>query len=48
MIFMLRLINKKELMGKYTNSLWFNLVAWGTAAIVIAMSVVYAYKQVTG
>jgi len=48
MIFMLRLINKKELMGKYTNSLWFNLVAWGTAGIVIAMSIVYAYKQVTG
>src|ERR1700712_275722 len=35
LFFMLRLINKKELMGKYTNSRWFNVVAWGTAIIVI-------------
>ena len=28
LFFMLRLINKKELMGKYTNSRWFNIVAW--------------------
>ncbi len=35
MIFMLRLINKHELMGEYTNSRWFNWVAWMTAVIVI-------------
>jgi NRAMP (natural resistance-associated macrophage protein)-like metal ion transporter len=40
MIFMLLLINKKELMGTYTNSHWFNWIAWITAIIVIAMSVV--------
>jgi len=39
MIFMLRLINKHELMGKYTNSTWFNWVAYATAGIVIGLSV---------
>ncbi|HEY0307522.1 MAG TPA: Nramp family divalent metal transporter [Acidobacteriaceae bacterium] len=39
MIFMLRLINKHELMGKYTNNGWFNWIAYGTAAIVIGLSV---------
>src|SRR5580698_6602911 len=40
MIFMLRLINKHELMGKYTNSTWFNWIAYATAAIVIGLSLV--------
>jgi Mn2+/Fe2+ NRAMP family transporter len=40
MIFMLKLINKHELMGKHTNSTWFNWVAWATAAIVIGLSLV--------
>jgi NRAMP (natural resistance-associated macrophage protein)-like metal ion transporter len=48
MIFMLRLINKHELMGKYTNSRWFNVVAWGTAGIVIAMSLVLVWNQMVG
>src|SRR5580698_1514442 len=30
LIFMLLLINKKELMGEYTNTRLFNLIAWGT------------------
>jgi Mn2+ and Fe2+ transporters of the NRAMP family len=38
LIFMLRLINKHELMGKYTNSRWFNAMAWLTTVIVIALS----------
>lgn len=38
LIFMLRLINKHELMGKYTNSRWFNAAAWLTTIIVIALS----------
>jgi NRAMP (natural resistance-associated macrophage protein)-like metal ion transporter len=44
--FMLRLINKKELMGKYTNSRWFNVVAWTTAAIVIGLSGVMVWQAV--
>ncbi len=38
MIFMLVLINKTELMGKHTNNRWFNVIAWGTAIIVIGLS----------
>src|SRR5713226_9752345 len=40
LFFMLRLINKHDLMGAYTNSRWFNVVAWLTAAIVIALSAI--------
>jgi len=42
--FMLRLINKKELMGKYTNSRWFNVIAWSTAVIVIGLSLVMMWQ----
>ncbi len=39
MILMLVLINKPELMGKHTNNHWFNVIAWGTAIIVIGLSI---------
>jgi NRAMP (natural resistance-associated macrophage protein)-like metal ion transporter len=48
MIFMLKLINKHELMGEYTNSTWFNWVAWTTAGIVIVLSLVMMWNQMTG
>lgn len=38
LIFMLLLINKKELMGEHTNSRFYNLVAWVTVVVVIALS----------
>jgi Mn2+/Fe2+ NRAMP family transporter len=44
LIFMLRLVNRPELMGTYTNSRWFNLVAWLTAIIVICLSVVLMWN----
>ena len=46
LIFMLRLINKKDLMGKYTNSLWLNVVTWTTAVIVIGLSLVLVWNSV--
>ena len=46
MIFMLKLINKRELMGKHTNSTWFNWLAWITAAIVIVLSLVMMWSSV--
>ncbi len=39
-IFMLLLINRKDLMGEYTNSRWFNGVAWVTAVVVTVLSVI--------
>ncbi len=48
MVFMLRLINKHELMGKYTNSHWFNIVAWTTSVIVIGLSAVMLWNGLHG
>ena len=45
MIFMLKLINKYELMGEYTNPGWFNWIAWLTAAIVIGLSLLLVFNQ---
>jgi Mn2+/Fe2+ NRAMP family transporter len=35
-------------MGEHTNSTWFNWVAWITAAIVIGLSLVMVWNQMTG
>ena len=48
LIFMLRLINKYELMGEYTNSHWFNAVAWVTTVIVIGLSLVMFWNGLHG
>jgi len=48
LIFMLRLVNRPELMGTYTNSRWFNLVAWLTTVIVICLSVVLMWNGLHG
>jgi NRAMP (natural resistance-associated macrophage protein)-like metal ion transporter len=48
LIFMLRLINKHELMGEHTNSTWFNWLAWSTAGIVIVLSVVMMVRSLMG
>ena len=39
LIFMLLLVNKKELMGEYVNSTLYNVIAWGTTAIMTVLSV---------
>ena len=38
LLLMLRLINDRELMGRYVNSPLFNLIAWSTAAVMIGLS----------
>ena len=47
-ILMLLLINRKDLMGKYVNSHWLNIVAWLTAGIVIVLSVMLMVQQLRG
>ncbi len=44
LIFMLRLINKHELMEKHTNARWFNVAAWLTTIIVIVLSAVMIWN----
>ena len=41
LIFMLLLINKKELMGEYVNTRLFNAVAWLTTAVMIALTLAW-------
>jgi NRAMP (natural resistance-associated macrophage protein)-like metal ion transporter len=48
LVFMLKLINKHELMGKYTNTRLFNLIAWTTAIIVTALSLVLVWNNIHG
>ncbi len=42
LIFMILLVNKKEIMGEYTNSSWYNVISWVTviSLILITLSLV--------
>ena len=44
----LRLVNNKELMGKYTNGAFYNVLAYGLATLVSILSVFYVLTQVLG
>jgi NRAMP (natural resistance-associated macrophage protein)-like metal ion transporter len=48
LIFMLKLINKHELMGKYTNTRWLNAIAWTTAIIVTGLSLILVWNTLHG
>jgi Mn2+/Fe2+ NRAMP family transporter len=40
LIFMLRLINRKDLMGEYRNSRLLNCIAWGTCVVVVILTLI--------
>jgi|SRR5579863_7511674 len=42
LIYMLLLINKERLMGKFVNSRLFNIIAWVTTAVMILLTALYA------
>jgi Mn2+/Fe2+ NRAMP family transporter len=48
LIFMLLLINKKELMDEYVNTRLFNVVAWGTTVILIGLTVALVWGAIHG
>jgi len=48
LVFMLKLINKHELMGKYTNTRWWNAIAWVTVIIMIGLSLVLVWNTLHG
>ena len=48
LLLMLRLINDREVMGAHVNSPLLNLIAWSTAAIVIALSVLLLILTLRG
>lgn len=45
-VFMLLLINRKDLMGKHVNSHWFNVAAWLTAIVVTVLSLMYMVQLI--
>jgi len=45
-VFMLLLINRRDLMGTYVNSHWFNAAAWLTAIVVTVLSGILMVQQI--
>jgi Mn2+/Fe2+ NRAMP family transporter len=41
LIFMLLLVNKKDLMGQYVNSRMYNAIAWATTVIMTVLSIAF-------
>jgi NRAMP (natural resistance-associated macrophage protein)-like metal ion transporter len=48
LIFMLLLINKKDLMGGYINTRLFNMVAWATTVVMIVLTVAWFWTLRSG
>jgi len=48
LIFMLLLINKKELMGEYANKRTFNVIAWATTVIMIGLTALLVWRTLRG
>jgi NRAMP (natural resistance-associated macrophage protein)-like metal ion transporter len=48
LIFMLLLVNRKDLMGEYRNSTLANVIAWGTCITMMVLSVAYVYTSFLG
>jgi len=46
LIFILLLINRKDLMGDYTNTTIFNVLAWAMSIIMIALTLVLMYTAI--
>jgi Mn2+/Fe2+ NRAMP family transporter len=46
--FMLLLVNRKDLMGEYRNSLWANLIAGGTSIVMVILTAVLIWTSISG
>src|SRR5579863_3223026 len=47
LLFILLLINRRDLMGEHTNTWGFNLVAWAVSIIMIILTLVLVYAAIT-
>jgi Mn2+/Fe2+ NRAMP family transporter len=45
-IFILLLVNRRDLMGDYVNTLTFNIIAWVTAVFMIGLTVFLSYSAI--
>src|SRR2546423_1567502 len=48
LIFVLLLVNDRELMGSYVNSKWYNVVSWVTVGVMIALTLAMVIAQAKG
>ena len=48
LIFMLLLVNNKELMGEYVNTTLFNVIAWATTVIMVGLTAILLWGQLSG
>ena len=48
LVFVLLLINDRELMGDYTNSRWYNIASWLTVAVMVALTIAMGIAQARG
>jgi Mn2+/Fe2+ NRAMP family transporter len=48
LIFVLLLLNDKELMGSYTNSHWYNVASWFTVVVMIGLTIAMLIAQMRG
>lgn len=46
LIFILLLINRRDLMGEHTNTLGFNVVAWTASVIMIVLTLILVYEAI--
>jgi Mn2+/Fe2+ NRAMP family transporter len=45
---MLILVNRKRLMGDFSNGFWGNLVAGGTSVIMVLLTIALIWNSITG
>jgi Mn2+/Fe2+ NRAMP family transporter len=48
LIFVLRLVNDRDLMGKYTNGTLFNVLSYGTTAVLILLTIALLVSPLLG
>jgi Mn2+/Fe2+ NRAMP family transporter len=48
LVFMLLLVNRKEIMGEYRNSRLANVIAWGTSIIIMILTVAMVWTSAIG
>ena len=46
LIFILLLINRRDLMGEHTNTLTFNIIAWASSVVMIILTLVLVYAAI--
>ena len=48
LIFVVRLMNDRELMGEHANTRWYNIVSWFTVGVMILLTIAMVLAQLRG